>query len=521
MPTESPFATATSQPTVEFDVQAGVALRYLEAIKVAVSDYWSYLIHLQVPFRESPLKVVVMHDVESWSRQQNSRQGYVGDQLEAKINEDVEFWSGAAGVGGTAGLTMRVDYAWGTEFVYEVVVHELTHVYQHQLASSAYPDAPTGLSSEPVWLTEGMATLFEDLIASHSRGVPFRDWGAASSATDACATELEDVAYYGLTKYTTGRQASLLLASMFGVRGLFDLYTKSRPNESFGSAFRRILGLELDDFYNQFAEYCADGMPPLDVDPIVDYPGSLLPLEPWKPSCQVVYPIDLRDADSNRMIVALNRICDWVERIGWLTYDSRVFIHGDAKGLSDLLMGAGEGSYNLDGHTVGTGPSGRGFVTYLMDGLNGPIHGWMILDATYHFARSMLFGGHPAWLQEGLARAMPPLAVGCAGGWDYPHSADSRRVALEFTSGLSSLETWDDNVTSGWLGIASHVGQEAMELLIATYGPQEVGTYLNLAREIIWEDRFESAFGIPAVEFYQLYHRHREAGLPDVPVSAC
>ena len=478
-----------------------------------------------MPLPDTPLTVVVIHDVATWARQEYAQRGYTGDELTQLVNEEIEIWSGAAGLAGQDGFSMRVDDSWDIDFVYDTVVHELTHIYQFRLASSAYPNAPKGLASAPVWLSEGMASLFEDLVTSHSTGNQFRDWGAVAAAANACATLLEDVTYHGgdgRDKYTAGRQASLLLASMFGVRGLFDLFIKWRPGEQLASSFERTFGISVNDFYGKFNKYCADGMPPLHVEAIVDYPASRSPLDhSWTPSCEVIYPLHVREPENNSLLVALTYICDYVSRLGWLTYDSRAYLHDDPTGLSNLLMGSGEGRYDPGYLTEALGPNGNGFVAYTTSNLNEPIPGWMILDATYHFTKSMFFGHHPEWLQLGLARAVPPLAIGCAEGWSYPHSREGHQVALQHKSGLISIETFKVFHSSDWLDVASYVGQEAIELLLATYGQDKVGIYLQYPRELNWRTRFESAFGATVDEFYELYQRHWEAGLPDIPVSAC
>ena len=79
-----------------------------------------------------PLHIAVFRDAESWVRQQLTEQGITGIELERQVQEEVEFWSGAAGAAGTAGFVVNTFNSGHTEDIQRVAIHELTHVFQYQ-----------------------------------------------------------------------------------------------------------------------------------------------------------------------------------------------------------------------------------------------------------------------------------------------------------------------------------------------------------------------------------------------------
>lgn len=462
---------------------------------------------MELPALDVPLQVDAFRDAESWYRQRYSEQGITGDELEQLVQEEIELWSGSAGVAGRAGFAVRADDNWDTSFIQRIAIHELTHVFQHRLSSWAYPNAPRGKNAVPGWLGEGMASMMEDAVLSYASGTSY--W---NEIPEACDTDIQETEYGG-SVYTTGNEASRLLASKVGVRGLFDLYMKSKPGDSVALAFNRTLGFDIDSFNQDFAQHCAEGRPQLEIVPFVDYPARHRPVEPWDPACKALYPEDVESPESSSIIVALTNICDFVIVFDLAIYDSVAIVDDDPVGLAELIE-AHTNQREFVGEDLGLAVSGPGFATFLTTDLNDARPNWLTRYVSTNVARLMFIDGTPNLFTEGLGEVIPGLADAYATRQPYEHSAFSRSLALEFETSIETLE-WDISLSDTHLSVA----REAVELLLSTYGLRKTATYFAQDEEIEWRVRFESAYGVTPAEFYALYEQHRAAGLPDLPID--
>ena len=467
---------------------------HIDAIEHGIKAFESYASVMDIPTLDVPVHVHFFYDAESFYAKYYNEQGITGDELEQRVEEEVDFWSGSVvgvaftGATGIHGFAIAADYWWDHSMIQGVAIHELTHVYQNRLASQAYPNAPRSHSVFIDWLTEGMAELMVDLVLR-------RTWW--SDPPDACDIALHEVLERG-AEYTTGLLASRLLASKVGARGLFDLYMKIYPNEGLHSAMARVLGIDFDDFSDDFERYCAEGTPYIEIEPVVDYPASLLTLVPWEPACKVMYPEDVMSPESSPIIVALTNICDFVIAYDLGLYDSVAIVDDDPDGLEDL----------------GLKGSGLGYAEFLTTDLNDARANWLTRFVGRNFARLMFFNGTPNLFTEGLGQVIPGLSDAFATSETYEHSAFSRSLAVEFEPSIETLE-WDISQSDTHLSVA----REAVELLLATYGLQRTARYFAQDEEIDWRVRFESAYGVTPAEFYALYEQHRAAGLPDLPID--
>ena len=511
-PTVVPTPTPTPQRaiTIVLNAQEGVPQSLVDAVERGISDFESYAGIMGLPALDVPLHVELYYDAQTWLRQFYREQGYSGGELEQLVQDNAELFSrigGLAftGVGGFFGFAVN-SASWATgSSVRNIAIHELTHVYQNRLASQAYPNAPRRHSTYIDWLTEGMAELMVELVA------PYTDWREYPGA---CEVPLHDVLELG-EEYTTGLLASRLLASKVGARGLFDLYMKIFPNEGIHTAMARVLGIDYDGFSDDFERYCSNGYPLLNIDPIVDYPASRLPLEPWEPSCSVVYPDDIESPESSSIIVALSNICDFVVAFDLAIYDSSAIVDDDPVGLARLIEAHENHRYDLSGYRLGLAVSGTGFATFLTTDLNDVRPNWLTRFVGTNFARLMFNNGTPNLFTEGLGEVIPGLSEAYATRESYEHSDASRSSALKSDASLHALE-WD---ILPWIETHLSVAREVVELLLATYGLETTARYFALDEEIDWRVRFESAYGVTPDEFYELYDQHREAGLPDLSID--
>ena len=460
---------------------------------------------MELPVLDVPVHVHLFHDAESFYRQYYTGQGFTGDELERLVEAD--FWSGFRGAvafTGAKGIHGFAAYA-GFDYViggYEkIAIHELTHVYQNRLGSQAYPDAPRGYSKYLDWLTEGMAELMAELVWSHASATT--QW---SDYPEDCGIPLNEILSHG-AQYTTGLLAARLLASKVGARGLFDLHLKIYPNEPMHSAMERVLGVNIDDLSDDLKQYCADGRPYFDVEPIVDYPLSRLPLQPWVPSCKVLYPDDVASPESSSIIVALENICEYVMTFDLVTYDSVAIVDDDPGGLADLIEAHTNSRYDLSSRPLGLAISGTGFATFLTTGLSDASPSWLTREVSTQFSRLMFFNDSPFWLAEGMGELIPDLSEAYATGETYEYFRDSGIQALRSVERLDTLEQGD------LADLHLTVAREAVELLLSTYGLQRTARYFAQDVESDWRVRFEMAYGIRPDQFYDLYDQHREARL--------
>ena len=126
----------------------------------------------------------------------------------------------------------------------------------------------------------------------------------------------------------------------------------------------------------------------------------------------------------------------------------------------------------------------------------------------------------PRWAKEGIAEFFAYKASDAGGVLSYDTKrANSVSHAKNMEKPLRGMETWEGGLKGyGYdlplLGaelLASYAGEDA---LLRFYMLQRPGT--------TWQEAFETAFGMPVAEFYQLFEEHRAAGFlePGSPESA-
>ena len=121
--------------------------------------------------------------------------------------------------------------------------------------------------------------------------------------------------------------------------------------------------------------------------------------------------------------------------------------------------------------------------------------------------------GGPAWLLEGSRKFLTYQALRPSG----PESCDPTRgryahISESVDTPLSETETSEDF----WaLENPSAHGFLAVELLAEQAGPEAVVSYYaSLRPGTIWQEAFQTNFGMTVAEFYQLFEERRSAGFP-------
>ena len=126
----------------------------------------------------------------------------------------------------------------------------------------------------------------------------------------------------------------------------------------------------------------------------------------------------------------------------------------------------------------------------------------------------------PRWLSEGIAEFLAYQALSAADVLSYDtkrNSTDPRGFVKRgeyVDKPLSELETM--------VGIRAAPGSIysyfllAAELLASRTGQSSLMHYYTLLQPgTKWQEAFETAFGMPVAEFYELFEEHRAAGFPD------
>ena len=119
----------------------------------------------------------------------------------------------------------------------------------------------------------------------------------------------------------------------------------------------------------------------------------------------------------------------------------------------------------------------------------------------------------PRWAKEGIAEFLAYKVSDAGGVLSYDTKrANSVSHAKNMEKPLRGMETWEGGLKGysydlpllGAELLASYAGEDA---LLRFYMLQRPGT--------TWQEAFETAFGMPVAEFYQLFKEHRAAGFPD------
>ena len=181
------------------------------------------------------------------------------------------------------------------------LVHDLVHSnYQKGVAGLSTDPGGfgqyTGLATEPRWMSEGMASLIQQLALSGYRGSrdysELRDYAARRAK--ALDMSLSEVELYPISSdtdegrgfgnkiieciYRCGQIAVELLASRVGLGKLSDYYThlepwmiprgvppEEYPRPGWRLAFERAYGMTIEEFYELFEEHRAAGFPAVDI----------------------------------------------------------------------------------------------------------------------------------------------------------------------------------------------------------------------------------------------------------------
>ena len=147
------------------------------------------------------------------------------------------------------------------------IAHETSHImFQRDLAG--FNTTGHGDWSAPLWWTEGMAKLIENIVTSnHGTALPERRRYIVEAAdVERCnvpLSDLESTQTYEqfLCAYDVGALAVEFLGSTIGFQSLVNIYTERPEGWGWHQTFEQTFNLSLQDFYTQFTQHRQAGYP--------------------------------------------------------------------------------------------------------------------------------------------------------------------------------------------------------------------------------------------------------------------
>ena len=122
----------------------------------------------------------------------------------------------------------------------------------------------------------------------------------------------------------------------------------------------------------------------------------------------------------------------------------------------------------------------------------------------------------PKWLSEGYAEYFTYPAIGPRGTESCDLTRSSNIVPISWGPADASLSDMETDEGFWSLQSSHQYGILAAELLAEQAGLESlIAYYASLRTGIAWEQAFETAFGMKADEYYQLFEQHRAAGFPE------
>lgn len=154
-----------------------------------------------------------------------------------------------------------------------LIIHELFHVLQHQLA---HPDGSL-LPLIPTWMAEGQAD-YATVVVREALGRPTsRAMYGDCRGQDTSLAELEDdhlASAQNSLRYCYGFNATELLVEGSGTDSIIEYWAMQGQGEPWKEAFHNTFGRTIEEFYDEFDEWNAEGpempdwitLPPSDDD---------------------------------------------------------------------------------------------------------------------------------------------------------------------------------------------------------------------------------------------------------------
>jgi hypothetical protein len=135
-----------------------------------------------------------------------------------------------------------------------IPAHELFHIVQDNLSMTFNlgPDHPKAI---PTWLIEGSANYYGFFVVNrmgfndYREGRSSNSWFKYAYSTQIPLAEYDD---FSTDPYTIGQLATEYLVASAGFESLMNIFKLSKTEKTFSSAFKKAVGISLDEFYSKF-----------------------------------------------------------------------------------------------------------------------------------------------------------------------------------------------------------------------------------------------------------------------------
>ena len=400
--------------------------------------------------------------------------------------------------------------------------HEYFHALQYHLIGRPYKRLPG-------WMLEGSASyaliLYRGTVSTAQTGderiQEARHQDAVFLRRHKVLTlpELDD--YSATVKpgnfgFTLGFLAVAWLAERAGEQAIIDFFVRLGDEPGWREAFKGAFGLNVDDFYEQFAAYRAEVAAPLphvkddSNEPALVFVGDV--------------PADTREAVREEF----ERVQAFVaEELGGGTADYTMLVAADkasAETAHRLVLPT-----EYDGRCSNLLFGVAGMVSLGCGAIRGPAYA--LLWPHFESVRNQLTPSAslplspdgrgtrgPAWFHRGVFTYVNYRYLDGAGHEDYG-SRRAREVsrAKSIMLPLSDMVAYEESGTSS-SSLRAAVGFLAAEWLLEHAGDTALFEYYRLLPgSETWEEPFESAFGIAVDDFYEAFETHRAEVAPPFP----
>lgn len=514
--------------------------RSVRDVAKAVRDLESFMNGLGFAASRRVTQLKIVKNPNNWfSRDSSSRDPDIDDMDDDIITKFVDLLQGG-GFASHFGAYVRENPN-EVEFLpssrgHSVASHYLTVV--HELVHDRYQ---TGYM--PTWFAEGMADFVTSLVWGRSLGLEYPQWqycvevdpeGVANS--DIALAQLSDItsdhALHGWS-YTMGCKAVEYLASVVGVRGIFDLAMipeidelqqcshSESPFRSFEHQLESMTATPIETFYSNFQEHRTRGLPSARLPDGESRSLASIEFESSEciPECIIHHQGQVITAGEGSLIEVINRVCDQLIAMDLLGTELHIALDDEPLELAELLVSGTDWDPSIisiartQGWPVGSGPSSKFAIGYVTTPLDEPAPVRLAETVVSDLVGFVLQVGEPGWMRLGMIEFIRSL-VATTGAYD--HSPVSRATVSATSLDLSTFEgesTMSDDLISSY-------GLEALELLVSWRGIQSLADYYD--QDLLgehWRVRFQIAFGMTVEQFYDHFAQHREAGLPDLEID--
>jgi hypothetical protein len=136
-----------------------------------------------------------------------------------------------------------------------IPAHELFHIVQDYLSEMSLNLGPDHPKAIPTWLIEGSANYYGFYVVNkmgfnnYKESRSSRSWYDYKSGPQVPLIEYNN---FSSDPYIIGQLATEYLVASAGFEGLMNIFKLSKTEKTFSSAFKKAVGLSLDEFYLKF-----------------------------------------------------------------------------------------------------------------------------------------------------------------------------------------------------------------------------------------------------------------------------